>query len=109
MNHNPQHKWIENSSKEEDNDCKSKDSDSEKHQCEVCHVVFPTKCILIKHVTLDHPEAQIPDQSVLELPLPKCRRQPKEKGKQEKSPEVNTEETEQLKVDAKKYTCDLCS
>ena len=75
----------------------------------MCHVVFPTKHILIKYVTLDHPEPQIPDQSVVELPLPKCRRQPKRKRTQEKSLEVNIEESEQSKVDAKKFKCALCS
>ena len=68
VNGKPQDKAIDNTSI---NDQKSKDNKSKKHQCEVCHVVFPTKCLLIKHVTLVHPEAQIPDQSVVELPLPK--------------------------------------
>ena len=103
VNHKPNDKPIDNTSKEENNDAKSKDNESKKHQCEVCHAVFPTKHILIKHVTLDHPDAEMPDQEVVELPLPRHKRQPKEKGTQEKHPEVNIQGTEQSKVEAKKY------
>ena len=71
--------------------------------------MFPTKHVLIKHVTLDHPDAQIPDQSVVELLLPKFRRQLKEKHTEEKSLEVTLKKSEQSKVDAKKYKCTLCS
>ena len=109
VNDKPDKKVIDNSSKEEDHDTKSKDKESKKHQCEVCHVLFPAKSILIKHVTLDHPDAQIPEQSILELPLSKRRRQQKKKGRQEKIPQVNIEDTEQSKIDAKKYKCALCS
>ena len=65
------HKWndkaLEKYTGKKSNE-RQPNSEKAKHQCEICNAIFPRNQILVKHITLDHPEAQLPEQSVIELP-----------------------------------------
>ena len=106
------HKWndkaLEKYTGKKSNE-RQPNSEKAKHQCEICNAIFPRNQILVKHITLDHPEAQLPEQSVIELPVPTCKRQPKKKNAQQKLIEDDITESKQSKADCKKYKCALCS
>ena len=80
-NHKHTEKGIDTKIKQKEDEEKNakarqsvKDSVPRKHKCDLCSDSFDTKCLLVKHLTLDHPDADLPEQTVVELSLPTHRR-----------------------------------
>ena len=90
-------------------DTKLDKDDINKHQCQVCKSLFATKSILVKHVMLDHSDFERPEQKVIELPVSKCRRQPKQQDAKEKSVDESNVQSQSIKVQDKQYKCALCT
>ena len=62
----------------------------------------------MKHITLDYPDADLSQKTVVELPLPTHRRQPKDKRVKDKNERGKTDKHEKAEVPSKKYKCALC-
>ena len=90
INHKPTDKGISTEMKQKEDEDKNgkarqtdKDTFERKYKCDLCSQSFNTNHILVKHITLDHPDADLPKKTVVELPLPTHRRQPKDKSVKE--------------------------
>ena len=97
---------------DEDKNAKARQTDKDtferKHKCNLCSQSFNTNHILVRHTTLGHPDVDLPQQTVVELPLPTCRRQPKDKSVKDKNERGKTDKHEKAEVPSKKYKCPLC-
>ena len=57
----------------------------------------------MKHITLHHPDADLPQQTAIELPSAKCRRQPKDKSVKDKNERGKTDKHDKAEEIQKKY------
>ena len=104
---------IEMKQKEdEDKNAKARQTDKDpferKHKCDLCSQSFNTNRILVKHITLHHPDVDLPQQTAVELPLARCRGQPKDKCVKDKNERGKTDKHDKAEVPSKKYKCALC-